>query len=123
MEVHPMAIIGLHALIYSRTHEETRAFFREALGLPAVDAGEGWPIFAAPPTEIAVHPSDGDRYHELWLMCDDIGRTLAELTARGVTAGPIGERPWGRTVELSLPGGECLHMYEPRHPTAIRGPR
>lgn len=117
-----MAIIGLHALVYARRHEETRAFFRDTLGLASVDAGGGWPIFSAPPTEIAVHPSEDGRHHELWLMCDDIDRTTAELNAKGVATEPIEERPWGRAVELSLPGGEVMRMYEPHHRTAIRRP-
>jgi catechol 2,3-dioxygenase-like lactoylglutathione lyase family enzyme len=37
-----MAIIGMHALIYSKKAEETRAFLRDVLGFRAVDAGHGW---------------------------------------------------------------------------------
>lgn len=28
------------------------------LGFPAADAGDGWLIFALPPAELAVHPSE-----------------------------------------------------------------
>jgi catechol 2,3-dioxygenase-like lactoylglutathione lyase family enzyme len=117
-----MAIIGVHALMYSKEAEATRRFFRDALGFPAVDAGQGWLIFAAPPTEIAIHPAEGDEYHELYLMCDSIDQTVAELARKGVKTGPIQERPWGRVTQLSLPSGEELGIYEPRHPTAIATP-
>ena len=79
-----MAIIGLHAIVYSTKHDATRAFFKDVLGLPSVDAGRGWLIFQAPPAEIAVHPSEEDGHHELFLMCDDIDATVAELKAKGV---------------------------------------
>jgi len=116
-----VAIIGVHALIYSRRAEEARRVFGEALGWRSVDAGEGWPIFAAPPTELAVHPTDGDPSHELYLMCDDIEATVAELKAKGVaTAGPVVDRGWGLVTALRMPGGGELGLYEPRHPTAVR---
>ncbi|HEX4014114.1 MAG TPA: hypothetical protein VHX17_09555 [Candidatus Cybelea sp.] len=35
-------------------------FFSEVLEMRSVDAGEGWPIFAAPPTELAVHETEGE---------------------------------------------------------------
>jgi len=114
-----MAIIGMHALIYSKKDEETRAFFRDVLGFPSVDAGHGWLIFAMPPTELAVHPAEATEYHELWLMCDNIESTIAELAAKGVKTGAIGEQPWGRITQIPLPSGEELGLYEPRHPMAI----
>lgn len=77
-----MALIGMHALMYSRKAEATRRFFRDVLGFPSVDAGSGWLIFAMPPTELAIHPAEGEEYHELYLMCDDIDATVAELRQR-----------------------------------------
>ena len=109
----------MHALIYSKKDEATRSFFRDVLGFPAVDAGHGWLIFAAPPAELAIHPADESEHHELYLMCDDIDATVAELHTKGVKTGPIGERPWGRITQLALPSGQELGIYEPRHPTAI----
>ena len=114
-----MAIIGMHALMYSKEDEATRRSFRDVLEFPAVDAGKGWLIFAAPPTELAIHPADGEEHHELYLMCDDIDRTVAELTHKGAVLGPIQERPWGRVTQIKLPSGEELGIYEPRHATAI----
>src|SRR5512143_733157 len=114
-----MAIIGMHALIYSKTADETRAFLRDVLGFRPVDAGHGWLIFAAPPAELAVHPADGKEYHELYLMCDDIDAMCAELRRKGVTTSEIQEQPWGRVTQIRLPSGAELGMYEPKHPVAI----
>ncbi len=114
-----MAITGLHAILYSTKDDATRAFFRDVLGFPSLDAGRGWLIFKAPPAEIAVHPADGDSRHELYLMCDDIEATIAELNAKGVKTAPISEPRWGRSSSITLPSGEQLGLYEPRHPTAI----
>ena len=77
-------ITGVHALIYSKDAERLRAFFRDTLGWPSVDAGRGWLIFALPPAEIAMHPTEGEGSHELYLMCDDLGATVAELARKGV---------------------------------------
>ena len=114
-----MAIIGMHALIYSKKDEATRAFFRDVLDFPSVDAGRGWLIFAAPPAELAVHPAEGDEFHELYLMCDDIDATVADLKRKGVSTGPIQEQRWGRVTQIALPSGDALGLYEPRHPTAL----
>ena len=114
-----MAIIGLHALIYSKKDEATRAFFRDVLGFPSVDAGRGWLIFAAPPAELAVHPAEDREYHELYLMCDDIEATIAELERKGISTRGIQEEPWGRVTQIRLPSGDELGLYEPKHPTAI----
>ena len=117
-----MAIIGMHALMYSAKAEETRHFFRDILGFRSVDAGRGWLIFEAPSTELAVHPAEGREFHELFLMCNDIPSTVAELAAKGVVTQPIQERPWGLATSLRLPSGEELGLYEPKHPTAISLP-
>ena len=114
-----MAIIGMHALMYSKKDQATREFLRDVLGFRSVDAGHGWLIFAAPPTELAVHPAEDEEYHELYLMCDDIDATIAELRAKGLTIGAIQERPWGRVTQIPLPSGEQLGLYQPKHPTAI----
>lgn len=114
-----MAIIGLHALVYSKKATAVRRLFRHGLGWRAVDAGGGWLIFAAPPAELAVHPAKTDS-HELYLMCDNIAATLASLERKGIKAvAPVADRGWGLVTALRLPGGETLGLYEPRHKTAI----
>lgn len=113
-------ITGLHAIVYSSCAEEVRAFFRDTLGLPFVDAGGGWLIFALPPAELAAHPTDGDARAELYLMCDNVDETVAELSAKGAQfSGPISDESWGRLSYLRLPGGGELGLYEPKHPTAL----
>jgi len=114
-----MAIIGMHALIYSNKADETRRFFSDVLGFRSVDVGRGWLIFAAPPSELAVHPAEETEHHELYLMCDDIQKTISELRQKGVETSAIHEQPWGRGTQVKLPSGQELGMYEPRHPTAI----
>ncbi len=107
-------IIGAHAIIYSDHADEARAFLGDALGLTSVDAGGGWLIFALPPAELAVHPGDVP-HHELYLLCDDIERTVVELTAKGATFGPATDQPWGRLATMTMPGGAQLPIYEPSH--------
>jgi catechol 2,3-dioxygenase-like lactoylglutathione lyase family enzyme len=106
-------------LIYSKKAEETRAFVRDVLGFRSVDAGHGWLIFAAPPTELAIHPAEGEEYHELYLMCDDVDATVAELNAKGVQTREIQDQGWGRVTQIVLPSGDEFGLYEPRHPMAI----
>ncbi|HXS63822.1 MAG TPA: VOC family protein [Streptosporangiaceae bacterium] len=111
-------ITGVHALIFSPEAERVRSFLSDTLGLSSVDAGGGWPIFALPPAELAVHPAEGGSRHELYLMCDDIGATLADLTARGVEVSQEpSDKGWGVLASIRLPDGTELSIYEPRHPT------
>jgi catechol 2,3-dioxygenase-like lactoylglutathione lyase family enzyme len=112
-------ITGAHAIIYSAATDEVRDFLRDVLGFDAVDAGGGWLVFALPPAELAVHPSDGEGMHELYLMCDDIDSTMADLRGKGVEFGPVSEQRWGKLTSIALPGGGELGLYEPSHPTAI----
>jgi hypothetical protein len=114
-------ITGAHAILYSREPEADRAFLRDVLGFPHVDAGGGWLIFRLPPAELAVHPSDGASAQELYLMCDDLDATVAELAGRGVSAGAVSEERWGRRTTIRLPGATDLPLYEPHHPVAIAG--
>ena len=115
-------ITGAHAIIYSQQAEDVRAFLRDILGFDSVDAGEGWLIFALPPTELAVHPTDGLSRHELYLLCDDVNATVADLKAKGVEfSQPISDQGWGLLTAVRLPGGAELGIYEPRHPVAARG--
>ena len=115
----PFVISGVHALVSSRETEAVRTLFREVLGLPSVDAGDGWLIFALPPAEIAVHPTDAAGRHELYQMCDDIEATTRELGDKGVRCSSVEDRGWGLVTMISLPGGDELGLYEPRHDTAL----
>ena len=112
-------IDGSHMIVFSNDADADRVFFAEVLGLPHVDAGGGWRIFALPPAEVAMHPADGVTSHELYFMCDDIEATMAELQGKGVefTAG-ITEERWGRLTRMRLPSGGEIGVYEPHHPRA-----
>ncbi|MGE2718107.1 VOC family protein [Mycolicibacterium celeriflavum] len=111
-------ITGAHVIIYSRDAEADRAFFRDVLEYPNVDAGGGWLIFKLPPAEVAMHPVDGAGSHELYLMCDDVNGEVERLAGRGVTCGPVRDEGWGLLTSIALPGGGELGLYEPRHPKA-----
>ena len=112
-------INAAHVILYSTDAEADRVFIRDVLGLAGVDVGGGWLIFKLPPAEMAVHPTDGLGKHELYLMCDDLEQTLAELTARGVTVSHAPSRQgWGRLASIKLPSGTDLSIYQPDHPTA-----
>jgi hypothetical protein len=114
-------ITGAHAIIYSHDADGVRALFGDVLELPSIDAGGGWQIFALPPAELAAHPTDGAAHHDLYLMCDDIHATVAELEAKGVEfTRPIAEERWGSVTAIALPGGGELGLYEPRHPSPPR---
>ena len=109
-------ITGAHIIVYSRDAAADRAFFRDVLEYPHVDAGGGWLIFKLPPAEVAVHPVEGDGSHELYLMC--VNATVDQLAVKGVTCGPVTDQGWGLLTSIGLPGGGQLGLYEPRHPKA-----
>jgi catechol 2,3-dioxygenase-like lactoylglutathione lyase family enzyme len=109
-------ITGMHAIIYTRDAEADRTFFRDVLGLASVDAGEGWLIFAAPPSELACHPAEGNDKHELYLMCDDVQAERARLSQNGIACDDVSDEGWGLVTMIRLPGGGRLGLYEPRHP-------
>jgi len=113
-------ITGVHAIVFSPDAGKVREFFADAVGLASVDAGDGWPIFALPPAELAVHPS-GESSHQLYLMCDDINATLAEVTAKGAeVAREVSDQGWGLLAAIRLPDGSELAIYQPRHPSPTR---
>ena len=112
-------IFGAHVIVYSRDAEADRAFLRDVIGFKSVDAGHGWLIFGLPPAEAAVHPTDGDEAHELYLMCDDLQAEMAALATRGVDCAEIQEARWGSITRIGLPGGGQVGLYQPKHPTAL----
>ena len=112
---------GVHTIVYSQQSDAVRAFFRDVLEFPSVNAGHGWLIFAAPPGELAIHPVEERAYHELYLMCSDIRAEVARLQTTGVEfTVPITDQGWGLLTKLKLPDGETLGLYQPKHRMAIR---
>jgi catechol 2,3-dioxygenase-like lactoylglutathione lyase family enzyme len=112
-------ISGSHVIVYSRDAEADRAFFRDVLRLPSVDAGGGWLIFALPPAEVAVHPGEKNDVHELYLTCDDVRATMEKLMARGILCAEPTQEAWGLRTAIPLPGGGRIGLYQPQHPTAM----
>jgi catechol 2,3-dioxygenase-like lactoylglutathione lyase family enzyme len=112
-------IFGAHVIVYSRDADADRDFFRDVLGLESVDAGHGWLIFALPPAELAVHPTDDAPFAQLYLMSDDLAADMAKLAARGVECSDVEEARWGSVTTFVLPGGERVGLYHPRHPSPI----
>ena len=122
-------IMGAHVLLYSEMPADDRVFFRDVLGFPAVDAGEGWLIFALPPAEAAFHPTAGQNHQfhggrgllgaVLYLMCDDLPAFMKLLESKQVRCSPVEQAPWGIKTTIPLPSGGEIGLYQPRHPTAI----
>ena len=114
-------ITGMHAIVFSPQADKVRAFFADVLGMPSADAGGGWLIFALPPAELAVHPTDSASRHELYLMCDNIHATLAELRGKGAeVARDVSDQGWGPLAAIRLPDGSELPIYQPRHPSPLQ---
>lgn len=108
-------IVGAHSIIFSANPEADRVFLRDVLKLPSVDVGDGWLIFGLPPAEVAVHPSDNNDVHELYLMCDDVDELVAMLKKHNVPCGAVQNQSWGLLTQVTLPGGGKLGIYQPRH--------
>jgi len=118
-------ITGAHFLFYSKNPEADRAFFRDVLGFCSVDVGEGWLIFAMPPSEAGIHPLDREFSHArsgqdllaavLYLMCDDLQTSIAWLKEKNVPCTEIQNASWGTVTTFPLPSGGKLGLYQPRH--------
>ena len=114
-------IAGAHTIVYAEDAVAARAFLRDVLRFDAVDAGEGWLIFALPPGELACHPGEEGR-HELFLMCDDVEATIVELEQRGVEfTTPVSDQGWGLLTRFRIPGAGELGLYQPRHASPLKG--
>jgi len=120
-------ITAVHAIVYAEDPDAARAFFRDVLQWPNVDAHGGWLIFRTGPSELGVHPladeTDGgwssDQHHEISLMCDDLETTMAELRGRGAEfSAPVRDAGFGVTVTLKVPGAQDMLLYQPKHPIA-----
>ena len=122
-------INGAHFLMYSQDADADRTFLRDVLKFRAVDAGHGWLIFALPPAELGVHPTEAavpKRHVEedllatvLYLMCDDLRSVMQTLAAQGVLCAEPEQAAWGLRTTIPLPSGGRIGLYQPRHPTAL----
>jgi hypothetical protein len=108
-------LIGAHFVIRSKDPDKDRAFLRDVLTLPSVDAGGGYVIFRLPPAEVSVHEHEGSALHELYLMCADLEHFVGEMTSRHVVCDPVHDEGWGVLTSVRLPSGSKLGVYQPRH--------
>ena len=114
-------IRGVHTMFYSSEPEALRAFLRDKLGFPCSDVGGGWLIFDLPEADLGCHPADpkeggASGTHNISFYCDDIEKTVAELTARGVEfTEPIADHGYGLVTHFKVPGDFALQLYQPRY--------
>jgi hypothetical protein len=115
-----MPVIAAHMLLYTPEAEAVRAVLRDVFEWEYVEDHPGWLIFAMPPAEIGVHPSDGTTQHQIYLMCDDLASTVADLRAKGVEfRGEAVDESFGLTTTRVLPGGVEILLYEPKHTSPL----
>ena len=111
--------LGVHTMFYSSDAPALRAFLRDILNLPAHDIGEGWLIFDLPKADMGVHPTDAPHSapsgtHAISFFTDDIHKTVAELTAKGVEfTAPITNQGFGLVTHFKVPGNFTLQLYQP----------
>jgi catechol 2,3-dioxygenase-like lactoylglutathione lyase family enzyme len=119
-----MPVIAAHMLLYTPEAEAVRAVFRDVFGWTHVEDHPGWLIFAMPPSELGIHPSEGSTKHEICLMCDDLEATIAELRAQGIEfRGEPHDEGFGVVTTMLLPGGVEVLLYEPRHESPLEEAR
>jgi catechol 2,3-dioxygenase-like lactoylglutathione lyase family enzyme len=112
-------IRGMHAMFYSSEAEAFRAFVRDKLGFTGVDVGEGWLIFNVPEADLGCHPADDKEgapsgTPSISFYCDDVEKTVAELTEKGVEfTGPIENHGYGLVTFFKAPGGFTIQLYQP----------
>ena len=113
-------ITGGHVVIYTKNPEADRAFFKDVLQLPFVDAGHSWLIFALPAAEAAFHPDEQNNRHEMYFVCDNLKAQITALKKKGARLAEVTEERWGTRTAISLPGGGHIGLYEPKHPVTFR---
>lgn len=122
-------ITGAHVLFYSTNPEADRAFVKDVLQFKGIDIGHGWMIFRLPASELAVHPGDGEfaQRHAghvmpgalVYLMCDDLQATMADLAKKNVVCTEVETENWGIRTTIKMPSGGEIGLYQPTHPTAL----
>jgi len=113
-------IRGMHAMFYSSQAESLRTFLRDKLGLTGTDVGDGWLIFAAPESDLGVHPTDGEEVEsgtaDISFYCDDIVETVRELRDRGVEfTQPVQDHGYGLVTFFKVPGEFQVQLYQPKY--------
>src|SRR5437667_125143 len=83
------------SVTYIKEPDKVRAFLKDVLEFKAIDIGHGWLIFALPPAELAVHPTEGPGQQELYLMCDDVKALVKKLESKGYKTSEVQDAGWG----------------------------
>jgi hypothetical protein len=106
-------ITGVHAMFCSPQDEDLRIFFRDKLGLPSVDLGQGWLIFPVE-GEVGFHPAANVK-DDISLYCDDIEVTVDELKSRGVEfTQEVEDWGFGVGTYIAAPGQLAIQLCQPR---------
>jgi len=113
-------IFGSHFVIFSTDAAADRDFFRDVLEFPFIDAGHDWLIFKAPPAEVALHPSETGEGGDFFLLCDDLSEEMTRLRTKGVDFSDVTEERWGKVVNIRLPSGREIGLYQPKHESPLR---
>lgn len=113
-------IRGMHAMFYSSQAKELREFFRDKLGWPGSDVGQGWLIFDAPEADLGVHPTADDEPPSgtpaISFYCDDVAATKRELEAKDVKfTQPIEDHGYGLVTFFRVPGEFEIQLYQPKY--------
>lgn len=112
-------IKGVHTMFYSSEPEALRAFIRDKLGFTCTDVGDGWLIFNLPEADMGCHPADAtdgkpSGTHHISFYCDDIHKTVAELSSRGVEfSGEVIDEGYGLVTFFKMPGDFEVQLYQP----------
>ena len=115
-------ITGIHTMFYTSEPESLRAFFRDKLGFPATDVGDGWLIFDLPDAELGCHPTEEEDKSVpsgtpfLSFYCDDIQQTVSELREKGVEfVGVVQDYGYGFSINFKAPGDFEIQLYQPKY--------
>ena len=103
--------------VFAHDTEAASAFFRDVLEFPCEVVGDGWLRFT-PEAQLSLHSSGPDAEsasgrHKLFLECDDIEQTVAELKRKGVEfVDEVADRGCGPITRLVVPGAGEVGLYQ-----------
>lgn len=113
-------IRGMHAMFYSTEADALREFLRDKLDFAGIDVGGGWLIFDIPMADLGVHPTEGaaplSGTSDISFYCDDLHKTVQELTARGVEfTDEIADHGYGLVTRFRAPGDFTVQLFQPHY--------
>jgi len=109
-------IVGAHVVLSSTNPEADHAFFRDVLKLSSIDLDGSYVIIRLPESEASIHQTDGAvPHHELYFLTDDVNAFAADVKERGIECGEIQDLGWGILVQIKLPSGAPLSVYQARY--------